>query len=346
MLGKQRRIGQRRRIIRSLLWLISWTIVFVWVAAIAGVFYQFPTTRGIADRIVAIPVLILIAGLVAGLVNTFIAFLIDRIANSWSRSDDARSSLRVPTVVTALKGLASTILYIAAFIAVLEYVLVIPFSVVALGAIVALALSLAAQNLVRDLVNGLLILLDDQYALGDDVVIGNASGVVERLNLRITQLRTTDGRLITIPNHTVTQVENKTRLWSQADIRVTVEYATDVDRAIAVVERVAQETARDPRWSALILAPHDMLGVEEISHAGIVIRFLLKTLPFKKEDVARELRRRLKIAFDREGIRIGIPQQTVVLADVHAGERLAGDTGRERGERDKPRQAADATLHS
>ncbi|MGH7486345.1 MAG: mechanosensitive ion channel family protein, partial [bacterium] len=333
VLHQQFGVARRRQVVRLLLSLVSWAIIFIWVGAIAAAFYQFPQTRGIADRIVSIPVLILIAVFAAGLLNSLAGLLIDRIANAWSRSSDARTSLRVPTVAAALKGLVATVLYIVAVIAVLEYVLVIPFTIVALGAVAALAISFAAQNLVKDLVNGLLILAEDQYALGDDIAIGNVSGIVERLHVRTTQLRTSDGRLITIPNHLVTQVENKTRLWSRVDLRVTVAYATDVDRALAVVKEVMEETARDPRWRRLILDTPELLGVEDISHEGISIRFLVKTLPFKKEDVARELRRRLKIAFDHEGIRIGIPQHAIVANDMRGNDLLSGDKSRDRSER-------------
>ena len=345
VLHEQFGVSRRRQLVRLLLSLVSWAIVFIWVAAIAAAFYEFPQTRGIADRIVSIPVLILVAGFAAGLANGLAGLLIDRIANALSRRSDARTSLRVPTVAAAVKGLVAAILYLIAMIAVLEYVLVIPFTVVALGAIAALALSFAAQNLVKDLVNGVLILVEDQYALGDDIVVGSASGVVERLHLRSTQLRTADGRLITIPNHMISQVENKTRLWSRVDLRVTVAYATDVDRALAVVEQVAEETARDPRWRRLIMDAPELLGVEEISHQGIVIRFHVKTLPFKKEDVARALRRRLKIAFDRERIAIGIPQQAIV-GGARADDEVSGGTFRDRSSEENQHHAADTGLHS
>jgi small conductance mechanosensitive channel len=326
-----------------LLWLVSWAIVFIWVAAIAGVFYQFPQTRGVADRIVSIPALILAASFAAGLANGLVGLFIDRIMNAWSRSDGPRRSLRVPTVAAALKGVSAAVLYTIAVVGVLEYVLVIPFTVVALGAVLALAVSFAAQNLVKDFVNGFLILVEDQYALGDEIQIGDAGGVVERLNLRLTQLRAADGRLITIPNHEVNRVENKTRLWSRVDFRVTVACETDIDKALSVVRDVAAEMAHEPMWRPLILEAPRVLGVEEISHAGIVLRVLIQTLPFKKEDVARELRRRVKIAFDRENIGFGMPQQAMTIESardrMHDAERAPREDGREQVERQRRLQA-------
>jgi len=312
-LHRQADFGRRYETARLARRLFSWAIIFIWVAAIAGLFYQFPSTRGVADQIVSVPVLILVLGFAASVVKSIVGLLIDLVAGAARHQDDPRKSLRIPTIVAALKSFAAMILYTVAAIVVLDYVLAIPFTVLAFGAIAGLALSFAAQNLVKDLVNGILILVEDQYALGDYIVLGNEEGIVEHLNLRSTQLRAGDGRLITIPNHTVTQVENKTRLWARVDLSVSVDYETDVDLAIGVVRRTVEELEQDPKWQELILAPHEMFGVDSISHAGIIIRFRLQTVPFKKEDVARELRRRLKIAFDREGIRIGMPQQAVVV---------------------------------
>jgi small conductance mechanosensitive channel len=350
VLGEQLSVERRLHANGFLRWLLFWALAFVWVAAAAAVLYEFPQTRGVADRLRATPRLVLIAWFVTGLLNGLVGLLIDRLASVWSRSgrqaDDPRTTLRVPTVAAALKGLAAAILYTIAVIWVLESLRIIPVTVVALGAVVALALSFAAQSLVKDLVNGLLILLEDQYALGDDVVIGGASGVVERLNLRITQLRTADGRLVTIPNHTVTRVENKTRLWSRVDLRIAVAYDTDVDRALAVVSGVAEELAHDPRWRPLLLDAHELLGVEEVSHAGIVIRLLVKTLPFKQGSVASELRRRLKVAFDREGILIGMPQQAVRVeaGSGTAAESRSGSRGEARDGREEVRAPAPDTA--
>jgi small conductance mechanosensitive channel len=313
LLHRQTTFGRRHQMVRLARAFVSWAIIFIWLAAIAGSLYQFPATRGAADRIVSIPVLILIAGFAAALLSGIAGLLIDLLVNATARSGNPRRSLRIPTIVAALKGLTAVVLYGTATIIVLDYVLIIPFTVVAFGAIAGLALSFAAQSLVKDVVNGILILVEDQYALGDHIVLGGEDGIVERLNLRITQIRASDGRLITIPNHVIERVENRTRLWSRVDLKVAVDYATDVDRAIAVVEKAVTEIEQDPRWRNFILAPHEMLGVDELSHAGIIIRFRVQTLPFKKEDIARELRRRLKIAFDREAIRIGIPQQAFIV---------------------------------
>jgi len=184
-----------------------------------------------------------------------------------------------------------------------------PTSILAFGTLIALAVSFGVQNVIKDLVNGLLILIEDQYAVGDLIIIGSASGVVENINLRVTQLRGDDGRLVTVPNSLVGQVDNLTRIWSRSDFLVEVAYNTDVDKALAIVQQEAKQLASDPVWDPFILEVGEVFGVEKIAFTGITIRIWIKTLPLKQFVVARELRRRLKIAFDLQGIQIGGSQQ-------------------------------------
>lgn len=191
----------------------------------------------------------------------------------------------------------------------LQWLQLIPGSVIALGTVIALVFSFAAQNLVRDLVNGFLILLEDQYRIGDVVNIGEKGGLVENFNLRITQLRNPDGNLITLPNSSIVEVENLSRDWARADFRIEVAYDTDVDLALSIVRDTAEQLAQDSEWQSAIFDTHEFLGVEHLSHHGIIIRIWLKTAPIKQWVVAMELRRRLKKVFDCHGIQIGTPQQ-------------------------------------
>ncbi len=118
-----------------------------------------------------------------------------------------------------------------------------------------------------------------------------------------------EGSLITLPNSLITQVENRARSWARADFRIEVAYNTDVDFALGVVRETVERMAREPEWQTAILDTQELFGVEQISHAGIVIRLWIKTARLKQWAIAMELCRRLKIAFDRNNIQIGIPQQ-------------------------------------
>ncbi|MEO1005495.1 MAG: mechanosensitive ion channel family protein, partial [Cyanobacteria bacterium J06638_38] len=179
--------------------------------------------------------------------------------------------------------------------------------------ILGLSLSFAAQNLLKDAINGFVIIWDDRYAVGDIVDIGTVSGLVENINLRITQLRDAEGRLITVPNSAVEIVANRSSQWSRADIKIPVGYQTNIDRALDVIEGVAQNMTQNAEWRERIWESPHILGVEQFSDRGILIRVWIKTEPLKQWEVAREFRRRVKIAFDRAGIPIPIPQQEILL---------------------------------
>jgi small conductance mechanosensitive channel len=307
-------LRQRLQVIVFLRWLLLWLLAFVWAGGLSAGLYQFPETRGYAHTLASTPVIFLIAWFVAGLVNHLGNFGLDQAARVWEANSlaygaasAARQSLRIRTIVSVVKGLKASVIYIIAVLWILQRLRFVPASLIALGAVVALAVSFAAQSLVKDLVNGFLILVEDQYAIGDTITAGAASGVVENMNLRVTQIRSDDGRLITIPNSLLSQVENHTRLWSRVNLVVRVAYETEVDHALAVVRGVAEEMGVDPEWAPHIVNPKELLGVDAISHEGISVRLWVRTRSGRQGAVARELRRRLKRAFDGSGIRIGIP---------------------------------------
>ncbi|WOD38501.1 mechanosensitive ion channel family protein [Nodosilinea sp. E11] len=308
-------LAQRLQVVAFLRWLMFWGIAFVWITGIASALYIFPQTRGYAFRLFSIPVLLLLTWFFTGLLNRLANLGIEQIARAWNKNelgnldDIQRKSMRVSTITGALKGLKTTIIYAVATLLVLQTLQVAPASLLAFGAVAALAISFAAQSLVKDLVNGFLILLEDQYAIGDLVTTGTTTGIVENLNLRITQIRGEDGRLVTLPNSLIAQVENLSRNWSRANLKIDVAYGTNVDEALWVAHETAHIMASDPEWSYAILNPVEMLGVEAMTHAGLTILIWIRTRPLKQFLVAREYRRRLRLAFDKAGIAIGVPQQ-------------------------------------
>ncbi|MBD0270016.1 MAG: mechanosensitive ion channel family protein, partial [Cyanobacteria bacterium Co-bin8] len=240
--------------------------------------------------------------------------------NHFLLEDDQRRSLRIPTIVRSLKGCKTTAVYLLGLGWALNVLGVSLSSVLTLSAILALAISFASQSLVKDLVNGFLILLEDQYAIGDYVTLCQVSGLVENLNLRITQLRDVEGRLITVPNSQITLVENWTRIWSRVDFSVAVAYDTDLKKALSLIETVAQALFTDPVWGSKLLEPPQVLGIDQASHEGLVIRVWLITKPMKQFDVRREMTRRVWLALEEAQIEVGKPQQVMWhhTADVSA----------------------------
>ncbi|MBE9109572.1 mechanosensitive ion channel family protein [Nodosilinea sp. LEGE 07298] len=314
-------LEQRLQVVAFLRWLMFWGIAFVWVAGLASGLYIFPQTRSYAFGLFSIPVLLLLTWFLTGLLNRLANLAIERVAQAWGKNELGnldemqRKSMRLSTITGALKGLKTAVIYALATLLVLQTLRIAPASLLAFGAVAALAISFAAQSLVKDVVNGFLILLEDQYAIGDLVTTGTTTGIVENLNLRITQIRGEDGRLVTLPNSLIAQVENLSRSWSRANVKIDVAYGTNVDEALGVVHETANAMASDPEWQYAILNPVEMLGIDAMTHAGLTILIWIRTRPLKQFLVAREFRRRLRIAFDKAGIAIGVPQQAFTGLD-------------------------------
>jgi moderate conductance mechanosensitive channel len=174
--------------------------------------------------------------------------------------------------------------------------------VAAVAAVASLALGFGAQNLVKDLINGLFIVFEDQFVVGDLIQANGETGRVEYLTLRRTVLRNASGGVVTIPNGLVGQVANLSRDWSQTFVDVTVPGDEMVGRALATLEKVSGDFRNDADWSAALVDGPRVLGVESLSLDGTVLRLQARTILNRKDDVARELRRRIKLAFEQSRI--------------------------------------------
>jgi moderate conductance mechanosensitive channel len=173
---------------------------------------------------------------------------------------------------------------------------VTPFE--AAAAVGSLALGFGAQSLVKDIINGFFIVLEDQYVVGDLIQLNGETGRVEHLTLRRTVLRNANGAIVTLPNSLVGQVANLSRDWSQAFVDVTIPSDAMVGRALAALEKIAGEFRNDPDWSPALVDGPRVLGVESLSLDGTQLRLQVRTVLNRKDDVARELRRRIKLAFE------------------------------------------------
>ena len=170
----------------------------------------------------------------------------------------------------------------------------------ALGA----GLGFGAQNIVKDVLNGLFMVMEDQLGVGDVVDLGPATGVVEAVGIRITQVRDVNGTLWFVRNGEILRVGNMSQGWARVIIDLAVPYKTDVDAVQAEMLRVAVEMATNPKWRSRVLEKPEIWGLESISEEAIVIRIVIKTRTMAKDDVARELRMRLKKALDAMGIEL------------------------------------------
>ncbi len=168
--------------------------------------------------------------------------------------------------------------------------------------IAGIAIGFGAQSLVKDIFNGLLILLENQYGIGDVVKIAGIAGLVEDVSLRQTVLRDLDGIVHSIPNGEIGVASNYTKEWSRVNMNISVGYGEDLDQVIEVINRVGKEMTADLDWAPRILKAPEVLRVDEFGDSGIAIKILGETKPLAQWDVMGELRLRLKKAFDEEGL--------------------------------------------
>jgi small-conductance mechanosensitive channel len=187
--------------------------------------------------------------------------------------------------------------------------------------VVSIAIGFGAQSLVKDLIAGLFIIMENQYRKGDVVKIADISGLVEEINLRRTILRDLDGITHVVPNGEIRVASNFTKLWSRVNLNISVSYGTDLDKAREVINLVGRELAEDPKWAPDILTPPQVLRVDNLGASGIDIKILGDTKPIRQWDVMGELRLRLKKAFDQEGIEIPWPHTKVYFGNSPEGLR-------------------------
>jgi small-conductance mechanosensitive channel len=182
--------------------------------------------------------------------------------------------------------------------------------------VLGLAVGFGAQSLVKDIIAGLFVIMENQYRKGDTVRIADKTGIVEQINLRRTILRDQDGVIHIVPNGEIRVASNYTKQFSRVNLNISVSYDTDLEKAMAVINKIGKELAEDPAWKSVIISPPKALRVEQLGDSGIDIKVLGDTKAAKQADVAGEFRLRLKKAFDKEGIEIPWPHTKVYFGNT------------------------------
>ena len=313
-LQRQNWLKQLHNVTQLLLNILLWTRIFTLLLGIALMFAVYPSTRKLCIFFLGQAIVLPIIWMLVSFADTLVSFFIDYYLNQWAKEAQVdnptsmRYALRVSTYSPAIKG-ASTFLFLLLGLYLTFRFLEINTAVLASAGGAALVLGFLSRNILEDMLNGALILWTDRYAIGDVIKVGDLGGFVENMNLYTTQLRGAEGRLITIPNGQISTVENLTKDWSRVDFAIEIAYNADTEKAIAIIEQVAEQMRSDPEWQDSILEPATILGVDQIAHTGVTIKVWLKTQPIKQWSVGRELRFRIKQAFDEAGIAPGVPQQ-------------------------------------
>jgi small conductance mechanosensitive channel len=235
-----------------------------------------------------------------------------------------RARQRASTLGVVIASIMGGIVAAAAILMILDQFGVNLAPLIAGAGVAGVAIGFGAQQMVKDFLAGVFIILEDEYGVGDVVDTGHATGVVERVSLRVTQLRDVNGTVWYVPNGEIQRVGNRSHLWARAVLDIDVAYDTDIDKVEPILLRVANEVWQEQMPERTIIAPPEFWGVEAFGADGVTLRLVVRTEPTEQWAVARELRGRIKKAFDEAGIEIPFPQRTVWIngsgADASSGE--------------------------
>jgi small conductance mechanosensitive channel len=264
--------------------------------------------RRVFGSVVTIGIIVLVAMLLSEVVNAMVERYLRRRQTQWQ---DAERNVRMRTLMPLLRNAFRVLLVVMVALIVLSELGINIAPLLAGAGVVGLAIGFGAQTLVKDVINGIFILVEDTIAIGDVVDLDGHAGVVEAMTIRSIRMRDFSGTVHTIPFSSVATVKNMTKDYSYAVFDVGVSYKEDVDRVVAVLREIGAELQADETFRRLILDPIEVVGVDRFEESSVVIRARIKTRPIRQWEVGREFNRRLKRAFDDKGIEIPFPQRTV-----------------------------------
>jgi small-conductance mechanosensitive channel len=264
-------------------------------------------TRYDAPKLIAI---LLLAFILIRLLRLITRKLIDL-----SRRSSPDGALRAQQVSTVVGVIRSVGVFIIAFVTALQVLPIFGIHIeplLASAGIAGLAIGFGAQTLVKDVINGFFILVENQFEVGDVVKIAGVQGTVEEITMRRTILRDTDGTIHTVPNSIIGIVSNATRDWSQVSLHVAVDYSEDSERVLQTLREVAREFHADPAFHDSIVAEPEVPGIERMTGAEVDYLMLVRVRPGQQQTVARELRLRIKNALEQKGIKSGMGAQVYI----------------------------------
>lgn len=261
-------------------------------------------------------VLVLLAGYVAvRFLRVGVGRLEEVLIRAGERTEVVPGSTRkrVTTLTGLLWTLAMVTVWAVVVVICLDQLGLDVTPILAGAGIVGLAVGFGAQNLVRDVISGFFLVLENQVRVGDVAVVNGTGGLVEAITFRTIVLRDLGGVVHVVPNGTIATLANMTKGWSGYVIDVGVPYKEDTDQVAEVMTEVAEELRKDPRFAPWILEPIEIFGVDDFKDSEVTIKARLKTVPIQQWTVGREYRRRLKKAFDARGIEIPFPHRSLYM---------------------------------
>ena len=247
--------------------------------------------------------------------------VVDRLLTVLSRRvDGGRRNAQVRTLGPLVRGVVQGFIVILASLTVLSELGVQIGPLLASAGVVGIAIGFGAQTLVKDVLTGLFLVVEDIVAVGDNVAIGEWSGTVEVMTLRTIRLRNMDGTLHVLPYSEAQVISNRTKTFSAYVFNLGVAYDTDFDQAFAVMRRVGDELQADPAYGSKILQPLEILGVDQLGESTISLKARFRTRPGEQWEIGREFNKRIKLAFDAEGIELPFPTRRLITEVVQGEE--------------------------
>lgn len=264
---------------------------------------------GILFKVIAILAMAYLGQIIA---KKFIERIVRRsvIASKFKTKKDEVQ--REDTLISILKTAANAAIWVVAGLSVLGVFDINIAPLLAGAGVVGVALGFGAQSLVKDLLAGLFILLENQYRVGDVLQVNQSvAGIVEKISLRVTVLRDLDGKVHYVPNGVIEIATNLTMEYAQVDLNIGVSYDSDIDKVEQVINDVGEQLFIDKKWKGVVLEPAKMLRVDSFDDSAITVKIVCKTAPIRQWEVKSEILRRIKKAFDSEGIEIPFPQRVI-----------------------------------
>jgi small conductance mechanosensitive channel len=249
---------------------------------------------------------VVLGALVAWLAVRFIASRIEKLGDDGKPEMHTAREQRAKTAAKLFRNMSRAILLVITALLVVGQLGFNISPLIASAGVLGLAISFGSQSLARDFVTGFFLQLEHQFALGDVIRIGAVEGTVENITLRLVYLRDATGALHIIPNGQIAQVTNLTRAWGRISVDVEVAWR-DADRASEAVSLAAKELGQDLAWADALLDPPRVTGIEKLSGGAVTLRTVVRVDPYRRDDVARDLRRRIKLALDKAGIATFVP---------------------------------------
>lgn len=226
---------------------------------------------------------------------------------------------RAYTLTHIVRDVARIVIFFAGVMMILSEIGIDLGPLLAAAGLGGLAIGFGAQSLVKDLISGFFILLENSVRVGDVVEVAGVSGLVEEIELRTIRLRDLSGNVHVVPNGVIDKVKNMTKDYSYSLFNIGVAYREDVDEVMGVLREIAEDVRKDPQFADDILEPLEMLGVDQFADSAVIIKCRIKTQPIKQWRVGREMNRRIKKTFDARGIEIPFPHQTIYWGDPKQG---------------------------